>query len=62
MEDRTVRILLTDTKVTFTPRSKSGNRGFVRMNGKTISGLRIQTSTEQIFVPGGRNENVVYGA
>lgn len=59
--DRTVRIIGTRVYATFTQRGADSQTGFIRKNGKTISGYRIDFGTEMVFDPQGRNELVALG-
>jgi hypothetical protein len=63
--NRRVRIIFTNDYVTFTQRGRHSDRGFIRTNGATVSGILLPTAwdgnRERVFSPRGRNENVPYG-
>jgi hypothetical protein len=62
MDNRTVRIAYTNDLATFTQRGKDPNRGFIRVNGRTIVGdiERDVTYGEPLFYTDGINNDVPY--
>jgi hypothetical protein len=52
--NRTVRIAWTTQMATFTQRGKKRrNNGFIRLNGVTITGQKLDIGGESIFYPKG---------
>jgi hypothetical protein len=60
-----VRIALTKTLISFTPRGKAVGfykRGFIRRHGKTISGVAYNGGPEWVFYPDGANKDFAYSS
>lgn len=55
-----VRIAYTNNKVTFTQRGKGPKRGFVRVNGFTVSGYIGTVGSETVFYTDGINNDIPY--
>lgn len=61
MTDRRVRIAFSDDYATFTQRGYDPTVGFIRRNGRTISGYVWQSDVnERVFSPAGINEDFAY--
>ena len=57
----TVRIAFSSNTATFTQRGKNTKRGFIRVNGRTVTGEVEIVGSEQVFYSEGRNSNAAYG-
>jgi len=58
---REVRIAYTQRKATFTQRGTNSDRGFIRVNGLTVTGDREFTlAQENVFFPDGNNSSAPY--
>ncbi len=56
----TVRIAYSSKTATFTQRGKNSKRGFIRTNGRTVTGEVELVSAELVFFPEGENANAPY--